>query len=158
MNVPGFEEIVEIEYTSEHDRSIYTMFVGFDLEKLYKRDIETLETMMAKEKDEERLEAMEAILTSLRTSIEKGIGNNPAYKKAGTYETIAPGLKAHKETGEVYLCGMVTNKEVLEVIKERKPTNSSRKTIIKNQVRRELLLSALYREFRIAQILEADGI
>jgi hypothetical protein len=158
MNVPGFEEIVEIEYTSEHDRAIYTMFVGFDLERLYKKDVETLEDMLTREKDEERIEAMQAILESLRTSLEKGIGNNPAYTKANTYESIAPGIKVHKETGDVYICGMVTNKEVLEVIKDRKPVNSARKTIVKNQVRRELLLSAMYREFKIAQILEADGI
>jgi hypothetical protein len=156
MNVPGFEEIIEIEYTSEHDRSIYTMFVGFDIEKLYKRDVESLEAALKTEKDEERIEAIEALIASLRKSLEVGIGNNPDYTKQGVYEILAPGIKAHKETGDVYVCGIVTNKEVLEVLKDRKPVNSSRKTIVKNAVRRELMISNKFREFRMDRIIAGE--
>jgi hypothetical protein len=156
MNVPGFEEIVEIEYESEHDRSIYTMFVGFDLERLYKRDVESLEVALKVEKDEERIEAIGSLLKSLRESLEKGIGNNSAYTKKDTYETIAPGFKVHKESGDVYVCGIVTNKKVLEVKKERKAVNSSRKTIVKNQVRKEFMISNKFREFRMDRVLEGQ--
>jgi hypothetical protein len=62
----------------------------------------------------------------------------------------------HKETGEVYVFGIQTNKIVIEVKKERKPTNSSRKTIVKNGVRKDLMISHKFREFRIDRVLEGQ--
>jgi hypothetical protein len=62
----------------------------------------------------------------------------------------------HKETGEVYVFGIQTNKIVIEVKKERKQANSSRKTIVKNGVRKDLMISHKFREFRIDRVLEGQ--
>lgn len=150
------EEIVEIVYETEWEKSLYTFLVGVDLEQLYRSDIDRLEHALTTEGDEERIEAIESLLKSLRKSLEVGIGNNPDYTKQGLYEHVAPGFKMHKETGEVYVFGIQTNKIVIEVKKERKPTNSSRKTIVKNGVRKDLMISHKFREFRIDRVLEGQ--
>jgi hypothetical protein len=147
------EEIVEIEYETEWERSIYTFIVNVELEQLYRRDIDRLEHALTVEDDDERIDAIETLLASLRKSLEVGIGNNPEYTKRDTYEHVAPGFKMHKETGEVYVYGIQSNKIVLEVKKERKPVNSSRKTIVKNGVRKDYMISHKFREFRVDRVL-----
>ena len=148
------EEIVEIEYETEWERSIYTFIVNVELEQLYRRDLQSLEEALDAEKDEERIEAIQSLIASVRKSLDVGIGNNPEYTKRDLYEHVAPGFKMHKETGDVYVYGIQSNKIVLEVKKERKPVNSSRKTIVKNGVRKDLMLSHRFREFRVDRVLE----
>lgn len=150
------EEIVEIEYETEWERSIYTFIVNVELEQLYRRDIDRLEHALTVEDDDERIDAIETLLASLRKSLEVGIGNNPEYTKRDTYEHVAPGFKMHKETGEVYVYGIQSNKIVLEVKKERKPVNSSRKTIVKNGVRKDYMISHKFREFRVDRVLSGS--
>lgn len=150
------EEIVEIEYETEWERSIYTFVVNVELEWLYRRDLQSLEGALAVEKDEERIEAIQSLIASVRKSLEVGIGNNPDYTKRDTYEHVAPGFKMHKETGDVYVYGIQTNKVVLEVKKERKPVNSSRKTIVKNAVRKDHMISHKFREFRVDRVLAGE--
>lgn len=153
MNRLGIEEeIVNIEYESEHDLAIYTFIVGMVLEDLYKRDIESLEAAASIEDDEERKAIIEELMASLRKSLEVGIGNNPAYTKQGTYEHVAPGFKMHKETGDLYISGILTNKILIEQKKERKETKSSAKTILKNEIRRQYMASHRFREFKVDRV------
>jgi hypothetical protein len=150
----GFqEEIVEIEYETEWERSIYTFIVNVELEQLYLRDLQRLEGALAVEKDEERIEAIQSLIASVKKSLEVGIGNNPEYTKKDVYEHVAPGFKMHKETGDVYVYGIQSNKIVLEVKKERKETKSKPKTIIKNAVRKDYMISHKFREFRVDRVL-----
>lgn len=153
MNRLGIEEeIVNIEYESEHDIAIYTFVVNLVLEDLYKRDIEQLKIAASEESDPEKIEAIEDLIASLNKSLEVGIGNNPAYTKKDTYEHVAPGFKMHKETGDLYVYGILTNKILVETKKERKPSNSSQKTILKNEARSKYMISHKFREFKVDRV------
>jgi hypothetical protein len=149
------EEIVEIEYETEYDRAVYTFIVGVELEALYRQDILRLEEAKRVERDPADIEAIESIQASLRKSLEAGIGNNPAYTKQDLYEHVAPGFKVHRETGEVYVFGILTNKLVLEVKKERPVRNSSQKTIAKDRMRKKHVMSSRFREFRVDRVVES---
>jgi hypothetical protein len=148
------EEIVEIEYESDFDRAIYTFVVGVTLEGLYRSDLVRLEQAKSQETEAIDLEAIEALMGSIRKSLEVGIGNNPDYTKQDVYEHVAPGFKMHRETGEVYVFGILTNKEVLEVKKERPVRKSSEKTLAKDRMRRKHTLSGKFREFKVAKVIE----
>jgi len=149
------EEIVEIEYETEYDRAVYTFIVGVELEALYRQDILRLEEAKRVERDPVDIEAIESIQASLRKSLEAGIGNNPAYTKQDLYEHVAPGFKMHRETGEVYVFGILTNKLVLEVKKERPVRNSSQKTVAKDRMRKKHVMSSRFREFRVDRVVES---
>jgi hypothetical protein len=149
------EEIVEIEYETEFDRAVYTFIVGVELEALYRQDILRLEEAKRVERDPADIEAIESIQASLRKSLEAGIGNNPAYTKQDLYEHVAPGFKVHRETGEVYVFGILTNKLVLEVKKERPVRNSSQKTVAKDRMRKKHVMSSKFREFRVDRVVES---
>jgi hypothetical protein len=149
------EEIVEIEYETEYDRAVYTFIVGVELEALYRQDILRLEEAKRVERDPVDIEAIESIQASLRKSLEAGIGNNPAYTKQDLYEHVAPGFKVHRETGEVYVFGILTNKLVLEVKKERPVRNSSQKTVAKDRMRKKHVMSSRFREFRVDRVVES---
>lgn len=152
------EEIVEIEYETEFDRAVYTFVVGVTLEGLYREDLVRLERAKAQETEALDLEAIEALMASIRKSLDVGIGNNPDYTKQGLYEHVAPGFKMHSETGEVYVFGIVTNKEVLEVKKERPVRKSSDKTLAKDRMRRRHTLSGKFREFKVARVIEGGSV
>lgn len=156
MNYSQEEELVEIEYETEWERSLYTFVVGVELEGLYRRDIDALEHALTIESDEERVEAIQALIASLKKSLEAGIGKREDYTKREVYEHVAPGFKVHRETGDVYVYGIQTNKLVLAVKKERKPVNSSQKTIVKNAVRRDYMVSHKFREFKLDMVLSGQ--
>lgn len=92
--------------------------LGFSTENVYRRDLQTVMDMIPNLTGIE-LEAAEKIRDSLIESLAKGIGNNSAYvhgaDKADTYAYVEniPGIMVHKETGEVYVKGLVQRKEVL---------------------------------------------
>lgn len=152
------EEIVEIEYETEFDRAVYTFVVGVTLESLYRADLVRLEQAKAQETEAIDIEAIEALQESIRKSLEVGIGNNPNYTKRDVYEHVAPGFKAHRETGEIYVFGIVTNKEVLEVKKDRPVRKSSDKTLAKDRMRRKHTLSGKFREFKVASVKEGASV
>jgi hypothetical protein len=128
--------------------------VGVTLEGLYRSDLVRLEQAKSQETEAIDLEAIEALMGSIRKSLEVGIGNNPDYTKQDVYEHVAPGFKMHRETGEVYVFGILTNKEVLEVKKERPVRKSSEKTLAKDRMRRKHTLSGKFREFKVAKVIE----
>lgn len=152
------EEIVEIEYETEYDRSVYTFIVGVTLEDLYRADLVRLEQAKAQETEAIDLEAIEALQKSIKKSLDVGIGNNPDYTKRDVYEHVAPGFKMHRDTGEVYVFGIVTNKEVLEVKKERPVRKSSDKTLAKDRMRRKHTISGKFREFSVARVIEGASV
>lgn len=62
---------------------------------------------------------------------------NPAYTKAGVYESICPGLKVSRVDGTFEIAGLSHGKTVLEA-GTFKAVNSSGKTIAKDDIRRAL--------------------
>lgn len=89
----------------------------------------------------ERAAAAELILSLFATLSALANGTeNPAYTKAGLYETICPGLKVSRADGSFELCGFSHAKKVLEP-GTYKTVNSSPKTLAKDELRETLPVS-----------------
>lgn len=114
------------------------VLLGSDTKSLYQMDLEILKT----KKDMLEginLQACEALIASREKSLEVGIGNNPAYTNADTY--VFPkgldGIKVHKETGELYVTGLVQSKVTLEE-GEYKVVKSKPLTLAKKEIEKDL--------------------
>lgn len=130
------------------------VILGASLEALYRRDIDVLTEMLeiTPETDLE-FEAATALLLSRRESLANGIGNNSRYVHgplaADTYQHIdgLPGIKIHRETGEVYVTGLVHHKEVIEP-GTYKPVKSRPLTIAKRNIEK-WLPSGRFRQYSL---------
>lgn len=130
----------------------HTLRLGASVTAAYQKDIRTLEAKRASLGGVE-LQACDELLTSLRESVEKGVGNNSAYTCADTYVNVTRGVKVHKETGEVHITGFTRSKVTLEA-GTFKTVNSSEKTIAKNKLRKGLL-SGKFRQFVLPNVKSA---
>lgn len=126
----------------------HVVILGASTEVLYTKDIEILEDMVTRLTGIE-LTAANELLASRRQSLDKGIGNNDAYTNADTYVYAQgiPGVRIHKETGILYVSGLVESKKVIEEGTHKK-VNSSEKTIAKRKIEKTLP-SGRYRLFRL---------
>jgi hypothetical protein len=110
-----------------------------------------------------QLQAAQEIHSSLCVSLSGGLGNNPAFthsadaRGAGneTYDAIdgLPGVKIHRETGEVHIHGLAHAKEVIEP-GIYKPVKSRPLTLAKNAIDDELRRSKI-RQFNVGRLLAA---
>ena len=143
---------VQLHYTAKGtgEEATHTLCLGVDLERAYRRDEKVTRLFKPSNKIEEQ--AKEAVLTSLRESITKGIGNNSAYTCKGVFETIAPGLKIH-EDGTLHVYGFVIRKEVITP-GVYKSVNSADLTIAKDKVKKNHKLRR-FRQFILTNINEA---
>ena len=136
--------------------SRYLVILGANIEKVYQDDAEKLATIIPTLTGED-LDAANAILTSLQTSLDSGIGNNPAYTHgvdAGdTYATTdVPGIKVNKNDGALHLCNVLLhNKKVIEEGTPKKPVKSSSLTLAKKKIERSLRKSDI-RQFALSGI------
>lgn len=130
------------------------VILGAKTENLYKKDIEILTEMIPNLSGLAQEAAMK-ILKSRNESLLKGIGNNDAYTHKDTY--VYPvgleGIRVHKETGEVYVNGLVEHKEVIEP-GEYKEVKSRPLTIEKKKIEKELP-SGRYRMYVLRNIKRA---
>lgn len=128
------------------------VILGASTENLYEKDLEILQGMSFPEGSVEALALAELVASRLE-SLAKGVGHNSQYvhsaENADTYETIPglPGIKVHRETGEIHVSGLVHSKRVIEA-GEYKVVKSSPKTIAKNKIRKELP-SARFRQYKL---------
>ncbi len=134
------------------EKARHTVQLGVSLENAYQADIATLQAKRATLQGVDAI-ACDELLASLRESLDKGIGNNSAYTCADTYTQIAKGIRAHKETGALYITGASIQKAVI-VPGVHKVVKSSEKTIAKNALRRELK-SGKIRTFALDEIHSA---
>lgn len=132
-----------------------SVMLGASLTSLYQQDVAVLKSMIPT-LDGISKEAAEAILKSREESLNVGIGNNSAYvhapQNADTYAVI-PGLngvKVHKETGELYVSGLVSHKTVLEA-GTYKEVKSRPLTIAKREISKTLG-SSKYRQYILRNI------
>lgn len=136
--------------------SRYTVILGADVEKIYRDDAEFLTNLLPTLTDELDRKACEQLLSSVRESLEKGIGNNSRYvhsaENADTYKTFpsVPGLKIHKDTGTLHMLCLIHTKVVVEE-GEYKKVNSRPLTIAKNKIRKQLRQSKI-RQFAFSGI------
>ena len=99
-----------------------------------------------------RNEAYNILVEKLIKNTDKNVNNRtPASRRnLELYEYITPNIKMHKETGELYLVGMVIRKTVVEPI-ERKPKNSKPLTRAKDTITR-IYKSGKIRQFFLSKI------
>lgn len=142
----------------------HTLKIGVDLAAMYEDDAATVAALLETETDPLRIAAGEAILASLRESIDKGIGNNAAYTHGeaarggvSTYEILRRGVKRHRETGALYVQGVTVAKLVV-VEGQHKVVKSAALTLAKNDIRR-ILKTSKVREFCLtsAMSLRVNG-
>lgn len=141
----------------------HTVVLNFSMRNLYEKDVVTVEAIAATETDPLKLQAAQEILSSLAVSLQGGIGNNPAYTHSEeargegnqTYVSIPslPGVKVHRETGDVYVYGLSENKVVLEP-GTYKEVKSKPLTIAKNGIRK-VLRSGKVRQYSLGSLVEA---
>jgi hypothetical protein len=143
--------LAQLTYRSVGSGELATHFLNLreSVTGLYEMDIAILDKMIPT-LDGIALAAANEILASRKESLAKGIGNNSAYTCADVYEMIMPGVKVHKETGELYVSGTVTAKKVLEPGTFKK-VNSSEKTLAKKAISKDLP-SDSFRQFKIKNV------
>lgn len=131
--------------------SNYQANLGVNVERVYRDDLETLKGLIPT-LEGVSLEAATELHDSIKDSLEKGIGENPAYTAADAYETLTgiPGVKIHKETGDLHLLCMVERKEVI-VPGEYKKVNSRPKTLAKKEIEKKLRRSKI-RQFVLSNV------
>lgn len=112
----------------------HTLMLGVNTERAYKRDLSLYRRKVSKLQGIESI-ACNELIDSLSESLALGIGNNTAYTCKDVYQPLAPGIKQHKETGDVYVNGFSLRKKVLEAGVYKK-VNSSEKTLAKNKLRK----------------------
>ncbi len=138
----------------------YNLVLGASTENLYKKDVVLLERMVKLLKgikaQQHTILAAEELLASRNESLTKGIGNNDAYTNADTYYYVAGlnGVRVHKDTGVLYVSGLLNKKEVLIAGTPRKKVNSAPKTIAKKKIG-YILPSGRYRLFVLPNVTRA---
>lgn len=144
---------VGFPYETEYEKANVVLHLGCNVERKYQKDLETLESarqFYVDMNDAVYLQAIDEMITSLRNSLQKGIGNNDNYTKQDVYESLAPNIKQHKESGKLYVFGFVNQKNVTEVKAQRKAVNSRPKTIAKRTIeKRHGLETPKFREYII---------
>lgn len=140
-----------------NELSKITVILGASTEELYKKDVILLQMMLdSNELKGLWLEAVKKIMESRQTSLIEGIGNNPAYtcKDCYVYPVgLLNGIHIHKETGEVYVTGLVTHKTVLES-GEFKTVNHRPLTLAKKEVEAQLP-SNKFRRYILPRVVKA---
>lgn len=144
---------VAFPYETDFEKANVVLHLGCNVRRKYEKDLETLENarqFYVDMNDPVYLEAIDDMIKSLKNSLDKGIGNNDAYTKQDVYESLAPNIKQHKESGKLYVFGFVNQKNVTEVKAQRKAVNSRPKTIAKRTIeKRHGLQTPKFREYII---------
>jgi hypothetical protein len=134
----------------------HTIILGASTEVLYQKDIVALKQLLeAGTLTPLEVQAAQNILASRKTSLEVGIGNNPAYTCAGVYvhPDFAPGISVHIVNGAVYVRGLTEGKVIIKP-GEYKPVNSAPLTIAKQKIEKGLP-GGRFRLFRLPNVLQA---
>lgn len=127
----------------------HVISIGADKERIYREDLETLFSNRRKLAKLGTVEnkALRELVSSLAESLKKGIGENSAFTRKGTFETIGKGLRL-LDSGELEITGLSIGKTVIEKGTE-KTVKSSEKTIAKNRIRSFLKQSKI-RSFSVS--------
>ena len=131
----------------------YQINFGISNESACKADKTLLEAYQPQ--DETETLALNEMIQSINETLTKGVSDS--YTQVDTFVPIGKGIKQHKETGEIYISGLVESYEEIEapITPKKKPLNSSAKTLAKEKIRKELELKRnRFRSF----ILSPDNI
>lgn len=132
--------------------SRYVINVGVSIKKIYEKDLELLtnikkEIAQLKNDNPEMAKALanevtvlDRMITNLKASI-SGYVEGIMSATDSFYKTIAPGIKQHKRTKEIYITGMLQSKTVLKKSKKlfvpakETPTAKFRKLLRSSKIR-----------------------
>jgi hypothetical protein len=144
-------QYVSLDYTSvgTGERALHLIQIGTDTSRIYRDDVATLEAMFPTLSGLP-LEAAQSIHASLCVSLAGGIGDNPAFTKAGYYLPIVNGVKFNLDTGEVYVSGSAVSKRIIEE-GVYKTVNSKPLTLAKKEIDKALKRSKL-REYKVSLV------
>lgn len=111
-------------YTTKgtEETSKYLINFGIDYRKACETDKALLEAYMPT--DDLETQAKAEMLLSLDQTLTEGVSQS--YTQADTFDNIGNGIRQHKETGNIYLYGFVTNKETIVDAKNPKKAVKSR--------------------------------
>jgi hypothetical protein len=118
----------------------YRIILGASTEVLYAKDIVKLDELYPTLTAALDKEACKAIRDSREESLTLGVGNNTKYTCADTYVAVMgiPGVRVHKETGCLYVSGLVEEKTILEAGEPYKEVKSKPLTIAKQKIEKTL--------------------
>lgn len=144
---------VQLRYTAKGTGEVanHTLAMGVNLDRAYRRDEKIIQ--LTRPQTDLGKEAKSAVLASVQESITKGIGNNSAYTCKDVYENVAPGIKYHKETFELYVYGFSIRKNVIKP-GVYKTVKSAPLTIEKDKLRKKLKVGR-FRQFIIRNVERA---
>ena len=143
-------EFVSLKYTAtsgrtESETSVYNLGLRFNMERIYQKDLETLESKIQSLTGIERI-ACEEMIASIKESLAKGIGNNSGFtRKEYVARTGIQGLrKVFRKDGTetLEIIGFQLSKKII-VPGEFKVVKSQPKTLAKKQFRKELQTSKI---------------
>lgn len=156
----GGARFASFTYTNKQGETAkYSLILGGSTEEMYRKDItyltRALSLLTRIGAREHNVLACSELLASRQKSLEVGIGHNPDYTNADTYLTLNGfrGVKMHKETGALYVNGLVEKKVVL-IPGEYKAVKSAPKTIAKRKLEK-MAYSGRFRQFDLSAISRA---
>jgi hypothetical protein len=125
----SYEKALEHDFNAIKDKQ---KEVVAELEKTYSKEVVAKAYANVYESLEKRLSS-EEVKEALRAQGDKTIRQSDAQNDA--YETLAKGVRLHKETQQIHIFGVVAKKTVLKAI-EYKATNSRELTIVQNKIKK----------------------
>lgn len=160
INGTSFVGIKEYTSKSTGETANHVVNVGFKYENAIERDLNKLNNLTRKDAENIVFETgvdINTILTAKNEMINSFVNNRnketqskQSTAQENTYLNIAPGIRLHKETGQVYIYALHVSKEVL-IKGEYKKVNSRNKTIAKKAIKKYLDLStAKFRNFIVS--------
>lgn len=147
LSVSKTSQFISLTYTSKSGRitpetSRMVINTNVNLERVYKKDVETLQSHLTTLTDPLEVKGCEQLINSLQKSLDKGIGNNPDFTRKNHVERINGTLRkvlCKDGSDGVEIVGILRSKVILEE-GEYKTVNSRPLTIVKNKMKKSLNL------------------
>jgi hypothetical protein len=146
-------------YQNKNDEvSNYLINLGINYKDLQREDLALLSFLSSEDFNFPTIaqpfanDAYNELIESLIKNIDKDIENHTTMSKAqlDTYTTIAPNVKIHNETEEIYITGYIIRKTIITP-GNYKARNKRPKTIAKDTIRK-VFKASQYRQFILKKI------
>ena len=157
IETPRFVSIRHYE-NKNNEISNYLFNCGVSYKKLLEEDLVIMSFLSPNDFDLNEQEmtvaeqAYNELINSLRKNTSDNIDDHTTMSKAmlNTFEYVAPNIKKHIETGDLYITGLLIKKTVIQA--GQYPTRNSRlKTIVKNKMKK-IFKTSKYRTFILKNV------
>lgn len=161
INGTSFVGIKGYESKTSGETANHVVNVGFSYENAIEKDLNKLNNLTAKDIENLVFETgidVNTVLTAKNEMINSFIKNRnketqskQSEAQQETYLSIAPGIRLHKETGQIYIYALHVSKQVI-VKGEHKKVNSREKTLAKKAIQKYLDMStSKFRNFIVSK-------